>query len=62
VGADLRVMFRGTSRLLGVFCLGSVATAVGATVAFGLLSGAMALVGVGDDGWKVAAGRGYWEL
>lgn len=57
LGADLRVVFRSTRRLLGAFCLGSLATAVAAAVSFSLLSSAMHGVGSAPDGdgWKVAA-------
>ena len=57
LGADLRVVFRSTRRLLGAFCLGSVATAVAASVSFYVLASAMHGVGSAPDGdgWKVAA-------
>jgi uncharacterized membrane protein len=44
LGADLKVILRDTSRLLGVFCLGSAATAVAAVASFAVLSGAMGAV------------------
>ena len=64
LGADLRRIFRDTSRLLGIFCLGSLATAVAATVSFYLFAGPMgdlgALVDGGvnnGDGWKARPDR-----
>ena len=51
--ADLRRIAADTGRLLLVFGIGSVATALGATAACFLLSGPLSAVGAEGDGWKV---------
>ena len=57
-GADLRVVFTRTRRLVGAFGVGSMATAIGAVCAFAALESSthcMTELGVNGDGWKVAA-------
>ena len=58
LGADLRVVFTRTRRLVGAFGVGSMATAIGAVCAFAALESSthcMTELGVNGDGWKVAA-------
>tara|TARA_B110001450_G_scaffold175747_1_gene164098 strand:- start:2767 stop:4080 length:1314 start_codon:yes stop_codon:yes gene_type:complete len=58
LGADLRVVFTRTRRLVGAFGLGSLATVLGAVVAFAALESTthcMSGMGSNGDGWKVAA-------
>ena len=58
LGADLRVVFTRTRRLVGAFGVGSMATAIGAVCAFAALESTthcMTELGVNGDGWKVAA-------
>ena len=59
LGADLRVVFTRTRRLVGAFGLGSLATVLGAVVAFAALeSTTQCMTELGSsngDGWKVAA-------
>jgi len=59
LGADLRVVFTRTRRLVGAFGVGSMATAIGAVCAFAALeSTTHCMTELGShngDGWKVAA-------
>lgn len=50
-GADMRRVLGSTGRLLGIFCIGSVATVLGTLAAMVMVP----LKSLGPDGWKIGA-------
>ena len=50
-GANLRVVFKSTGRLVPLFCFGSMGTLLGGVVGYV----AVPLLSLGDEAWKVCA-------